>query len=199
MNDQQEFWRWFVQHQDELFDFEIDQERIFDSLSASLQKVEPHLTFEFGPKGAQREFIISAGGIKSAFPAVISLVRAAPLLPRWRITAFRPRRKPPEVIVFRDKHVQPKDVQFSLLDNGKTVGIRLFIPSFKEDDIDWRQIGYLLLDDALGEYDVESRLGFIKMYSPDASTTEKRYAFAELPLAFDRVLARLEVRPGDPS
>ena len=86
-----------------------------------------------------------------------------------------------------------------MLDNGKTAGVRLFIPSFQEDDTDWRQIGYLLLDDALGEYDVESRLGLIKMYPPDASTSEKRYPFTELPQAFDRLASKLEGQTGKPS
>ena len=67
MTVQQEFWDWFVQHQLELFDFEVDRERIFDQLASQLQKVDPNLTFEFGPKEVQREFVVSAGGIKSAF------------------------------------------------------------------------------------------------------------------------------------
>jgi hypothetical protein len=41
----------------------------------------------------------------------------------------------------------------------------LFIPGFREDDVALQQIGYLLLDGALGEYDVETRLGLIKMLS----------------------------------
>ena len=40
----------------------------------------------------------------------------------------------------------------------------------QEDDVDLKQIGYLLLDEALGEYDVETRLGLIKMLSPETST-----------------------------
>lgn len=194
MNAQEDFWKWFVQNQESLLDFEADPERIFDLLAAALQEVDPHLTFEFGPKEAKREFVISAGGIKGSFPAVASLVSAAPTLPRWRVTAFRPRRTPLNTITFRDKQARPEDVQFSLLNNGKIVGIRLFIPSFREDDADWKQIGYLLLDDALGEYDVESRIGLLKMYSPDASTTEKRYAFVDLPRIFDQFTSQLEAR-----
>ena len=56
MDSQLTFWRWFDAHQDELFDFEIDQERIFDDLSEQLIRVHPKLTFEFGPKADRREF-----------------------------------------------------------------------------------------------------------------------------------------------
>jgi hypothetical protein len=194
MNVLESFWDWFIRNQEALHDFEAGREQIFDSLAVELQKVDPHLTFEFGPKETKREFVISAGGIKGSFPAVASLVNAAPTLPRWQVTAFRPRRTPFNAIEFRGKQARPENVQFSLLDNGKIAGIRLFIPSFREDDADWKQIGYLLLDDALGEYDVESRVGFLKMYSPDALTTERRYPFVDLPQAFDQLVSQLEAR-----
>jgi hypothetical protein len=97
MSPYEKFWHSFTRHEAELFNFEKDQQRIFDKLFGALRKVNQDLVFEFGPKKQQegkerREFVISAGGIKSAFPAVISLRDAAPDLPRWHITAFRPRR-----------------------------------------------------------------------------------------------------------
>lgn len=199
MTRQQQFWKWFREHSNELFDFERDQERIFDQLATELQKVDPNLTFEFGPKGAKREFVISAGGIKKAFPAVSALAQSAPALDRWQVTAFRPRRMSANVLEFRGKRVDPKTVQFSLLDNGKIAGIYLFIPGFQEDDTDLKQIGYLLLDEALGEYDVEARLGLIKMLSPDANTNTQRYPLPHLPAQFDELVARLEGLTGKPS
>jgi hypothetical protein len=196
---QQDFWNWFIHHEEELFDFEADQERIFDQLAAELQKVDRDLTFELGPKEAKREFVISAGGIKRAFPSVSALVNAAPTLERWRVTAFRPRRSPANTVEFRGKCVDPKRVQFSLLDNGKTAGVYLFIPGFQEGDVDLKQIGYLLLDEALGEYDVEARLGLIKMHAPEAPTAEERYPLSDLPTRFDQLVTRLEGRSGRPS
>jgi hypothetical protein len=195
MTAQQTFWQWFSDHEGELFEFERNQEQIFDQLAARLRKVDPDLTFEFGPKREKREFVISAGGIKRAFPEVSALVAAAPSLRRWRVTAFRPRRPPPNVVEFRGKRVDPKDVQFSLLDNGKIAGIYLLIPGFREEDADLKQIGYLLLDDALGEYDVESKLGLIKMLAPEAHTSGDRHPFSELPRLFDQLVASLGGSP----
>ena len=77
---QQEFWNWFREHEMELLDFEADRERVFDQLATEIQKVDPRLTFEFGPKEATREFVISAGGIRGAFPAVSALMAAAQTL-----------------------------------------------------------------------------------------------------------------------
>ena len=89
------FWKWFVRNEAMLFDFEKDQEKTFHLLATELQKIHSSLTFEFGPKiNSIRDFVISADGIRAAFPAVIELAGAAPTLERWRVIAFRPRRTP---------------------------------------------------------------------------------------------------------
>jgi hypothetical protein len=115
------------------------------------------------------------------------------------VTAFRPRRTPPNIVEFQGKRVAPRDVWFSLLDNGKTPGIYLSIHDFQEDDANLKQIGYLLLDGTLGEYDVESRLGLIKMLSPQTATDGERYPLSELPAKFDELVSRLEGRSESPS
>jgi len=189
-----EFWNWFVLHEDELFNFdpkrEDDRERLFHELADELTKVDADLCFEFGPPDGKREFVISAGGIKRAFPAVLSLVKAAPGLDRWELIAFRPRRHP-MVVEFQGNRIDPDDVSFTLLDNGSTAGIYLFVPGFQENDTVLKQIGYLLLDEVLGEYDVETRLGLIKMLSPETNTHGERYPLIELPTLFDGLVSRL--------
>lgn len=192
------FWHWFDVHQDELFDFrvgEMDQERIFDDLSERLGRVHRHLTFEFGPRVDQREFVISAGGIREAFSAVTSLVAAAPKLDRWHITAFRPRRSPLNSVQIGEISVHPDDVEFSLLTKGSVIGIYLFLPGFREGNVVLNQVAYLMLDDALGEYDVETKVGLIKMMPPEAPRTTRRYPFPELPSLFDQLASRLAALP----
>jgi hypothetical protein len=203
MSDQDCFWTWFIQHEVALFEFdpnwETKRKELFERLAVEIRKVHPDLTFEFGPKGAIREFVISGGGIKDAFPSVIALAQAAPRLERWHFIAFRPRRWPISVVEIEGKRIDPKDVQFSLLDNGKMAGLYLFIPGFQESDVDIKQIGYLLLDEALGEYDVETRVGLIKMLSPDARTQGDRFPLHDLPALFDQLVSRLEGCSGTPS
>src|SRR5437764_14015749 len=122
MTAQEEFWNWFIRHEEGLFTFdpnnETEREKLFDRLATELQNVHPNLTFEFGPNEPRREFVISADGNKHAFAAVALLVNSAPPLDRWRVIAFRPRRPVSNVVQFRASRVDPKDVQFSLLDNG---------------------------------------------------------------------------------
>lgn len=88
-----DFWKRFQQNEVELFDFERDQEAIFDQLTVEMRKVHPSLTFEFGPKeNGGREFVISADGNKDAFPKVESLLR--PRNGALDSHQFRPRREP---------------------------------------------------------------------------------------------------------
>jgi len=203
MNTHDGFWNWVIEHEAELFEFDpkrvIERENLFDRLATELHKVHRDLAFEFGPRGPRREFVISAAGIKEAFPAVIGLAHAAPGLERRQFTAFRPRRTPINVVEIEGKRIDPRDVQFSLVDNGKVAGLYLFIPGYRDGDVDLKQIGYLLLDGALGEYDVETRLGLIKMLSPDTRTEENRSPLPDLPTLFDQLVTRLEGRLGSPS
>ena len=198
------FWKWFVEQEGELFAFEKDQERIFNALAGQFAKVDEELCFEFGPRETRngrevREFVISAGGIKSSFPAVVSLAKAAPPLERFYVTAFRPRRPPTHSIVCGGFSVSPDEVQVSLLSDGKQAGLHVFLPDSVTEDSARKMLGYLLLDEVLGEFDVETRVGLIKMYSANEPTGFDRMPLAELPAAFDQLVARLEGRHLQPS
>jgi hypothetical protein len=105
-----------------LFDFERDQDRIFDRLAAEMHKVDHDLTFEFGPKeNGKREFIISADGNIRTFPKVETLYAAAPVLPHWTIIKFRPRRAPFD-ITFGNKTVRAAEVSVIVHPHGKKSG-----------------------------------------------------------------------------
>ena len=87
-----------------------------------------------------------------------------------------------------------QQIQFSLIDNGTIIGMYLFIPGFNETEIAWKEIGYLLLDEALGEYDVETKLGPISVLSPDSDQAGERFPLNELPEIFDRHVLTLQNR-----
>ena len=93
---EQAFWKWFEKNQEDLFHFEKNREAVFDRLAKALKKVHDDLTFEFSPvrENGTREFVISAGGIKTAFPSVEALHASAPKLPKWTILKYRQRRFP---------------------------------------------------------------------------------------------------------
>lgn len=187
------FWRWFEQNQDMVFHFERDQESVFDRLQERLIALHPALAFEFSSAiDGRREFIISAGGFREGFPTVEALVATAPALPRWIVIGFRPRRHPIMPVTLGGKTIDPQSVDATLLSNGQMLGVRLFFRGYSEEEREiWLQIGYLLLDEALGEYDVEAKLGLVEFMPfamhPDAA----RVPLTELPDWFDREFAAL--------
>jgi len=182
----QNFWKWFQGNEGALFDFEKDRDRTFDRLSAEMHKVDPSLTFEFGPKqNGHREFVISADGIRSAFPAVEALFAAAPKLPRWTFIKFRPRR-PPYDITYGGVSVHAAAVLARAELHGATADITLFMPGYSDSNSAYTAIAYLLLDQALGEYDVETRVGQV-LIKPAEQAPRNASALSALPPSFDRL------------
>lgn len=165
---EQKFWKWFSAKSAQFFDFEQNQDRLFDELSKALSKVNEALCFEFGPKrdDGKREFIVSAGGVVEVFSAVLKLTDQAPALQQWEIVAFRPRR-PADFIdgmaLDIDGYVlEAEQVGFVIEPDGQRVGLNVFV---KEHDVAKESVifaTYLMLDTVLGEYDVETKLGFIE-------------------------------------
>jgi hypothetical protein len=190
------FWTWFEKNQDDLHHFEKDQERIFDRLATAMEKVHADLTFEFGPVSADRtrEFIISAGGIKAAFPAVEALHASAPKLPKWKFLKYRQRHSPIHDVEFANKEVKSSEVHYAIFkdDDPNKVGIMLFLDGYAEADkcSVWGQIGYLFLDEALGEFDVETHVGAIVFFDRSSKYFEHARPLAELPSHFDERLGR---------
>jgi len=196
------FWRWFETNQDDLLHFERDREAIFDRLAGALNRVHSDLTFEFSPvrKDGTREFVISAGGIKAAFPSVEALHAAAPKLPKWTILKYRQRRFPINDIEFADRKVKSANVHYAIFkdEDPKKVGIMIFLDGYSEKEKGkvWGQIGYLFLDEALGEYDVETHVGAIVFYNRESKYFAPARPLSELPAHFDEKLGRR--KPSEP-
>jgi hypothetical protein len=187
------FWKWFQEHEETLFYFEKDQERVFDVLAAEMHKVHPDLAFEFGPvEDGRREFVISADGIKAAFPAVESLYASAPKLKRWTFIKFRPRR-PPMGVEYGGVKVKVDDVFFTLQPDGGKAGITIHVRGYESQHQKvYKGIALLMLDQALGEYDVETKVGFIEVKSLDETTPLQQKPLKDLPKVFDEFMKYLK-------
>lgn len=158
------FWEWFLQNDEAIWNFESAREVVFADLLKELHGVHPDLTFEIGPEqNGVREFVVSAGGLKSAFPAVERLVAEAPPLGRWKLIKFRPRRSEIGTIEIGDIIIDPKAVMFTIEPDGTKFGITLFLGKLHDFDKDIHtQIGFLVLDETLGEYDVETQVATLQ-------------------------------------
>jgi hypothetical protein len=186
------FWKWFAANDERLFSFERNQEAIFDELSGRMRRVNDELTFEFGPvKDGKREFVISAGGIKSAFLSVEALYAKAPSLPRWIWVKYRPRRLPINDLKYGGKSVKADEVRYLLAKDGDKIGIVLFLPGYNEGEKGvFGQIGFLFLDEALGEYSIETQAGFIEFQGHDSKYFAQSRPLEELPAHFDELAGR---------
>jgi hypothetical protein len=182
------FWEWFAANRDVI---ERDvravssthpaSDLILHKLGGRLAQTHPDVVHEIGVHGdGQVELIISAGGIKAAFPTVSALIGAAPSLPGFKFTAFRPRVGPRQLQI-RGKTVGFDQVRFRASPEGDHLGLELFIDA-ELDPMELRTFGYLLLDAALGEYDVETGIGSIGI---QAGVPEDARPLADLPGEFD--------------
>ncbi len=182
------FWAWFQKNSDRLFQFERDQDRVFDDLAAALQRVNPHLTFEFGPVlDGRREFVVSAGGIHEAFPAVRALTSAAPSLSTWQIIPFRQPKSLGLTVHFGDTKLGADDIYFEHEPDGDRIGLRLHVRGYgPETEEVLGQAAFILLDNALGEYVVETRVGYIDL-QPLPEPPDDLEPFGNIRTVFDLV------------
>ena len=199
---EQDFWRWFLQNEPLLLHYSYtddDREETLDLVHTALKNVDEDLSFEFGPPAPRREFIISAGGIKASFPTVLRLRQAQPPLERWDITYFRPRRDPISTIDMDDVTVNSCDMEFSILSRDADIGLEIFMPAYDDSDARYKQIGYLFLDQALGEFDVETKVTYLRFFAATEPLKFERIPFKELPERFDELYDHLNDLSGKPS
>jgi hypothetical protein len=171
------FWQWFRTHADKVATIRSAKEPIADELATELHKVDPGLTFEVGFGGKRPILIISADGVLKTFPAVKRLVDAAPRpLGNWLIVAFRPRK--PEISSIelgngRKVSMDGLRVVTAPRHDGK-LDVVVYVSGGPVDD-SCKQAVFLLLDSALGEYDVEMRLGAIEMSDKPAPASARPF------------------------
>ena len=189
--DEEKFWNWFCKNSQMIYDFEENQEVIFDKIQEQLHKINPNLTFEISSvKNGKRDFVISADGIIEVFPFVEKLYSARPELEEWNFVKFRPRRKIDNSIRIGNKELNPADIKFMFIqdDSDGKIGIVLFMNGYNENEIEvYDQIGFLFLDEALGEYDTETYIGNIILQGFDSDYFDKSVGIELLSNEFDKI------------
>jgi hypothetical protein len=181
-----EFWNWFEKNENRLFTFETDRDRVFDEIAGKMKNVHESVTFEFGPVvDGKREFVISADGIKDAFPAVEKLYESAPKLSRWKFIKFRPRRVPMD-INYGGVKVKKADVFCTVEPDGNKAGVTVYIRGYQDRlKNQYTAIAFLMLDQALGEYDVETKVGFIEVHDFAKPSKLEKKPLADVTQVFD--------------
>jgi hypothetical protein len=186
-----EFWNWFERNSDLLFNFETNRGNIFELLSRKLNMVDENLTFEFGPvKNNTREFILSADGMRGSFCEVENLYNQKPELEKWTIVKFRQRHDMSAfVITINDITYSPKDIYYRLFKDDLKIGIFVFVKDYKEE-LHGNMI-FLMLDTALGEYDVETKVGTIECSDFNSEHFSDNLSLDTLPEKFDMMFKEI--------
>jgi len=179
------FWQWFVAHKDQVATIKRADEPIANQLAEELHRINTNLTFEMSVGEGNHEFIISADGIQSAFPAVKHLVAAAPTIPGWTVIAFRQRKSGLSIELGDGTKVGHETLMFQVLgSNGRKIDIAIYVKGAASVSDSAKKAVYLLLDATLGEYDVETRLGAIEI-EPATKAPKTARPFAELAKVVD--------------
>ena len=165
------FWRWFTEHEEAYRNFEVngpEQDRLFGEMDRALHRVHKGLQFVFDSGGSgTRKLVISADGMRDLIPVVQRLMAAAPELPGWKFTAFRPRMTDVAGVTLHIgvAEIGMSDLWFALRSEGDRIGLDIYLPGVVLANQDQGYtIAFLMLDTALGEYDVMTRVGSLEIH-----------------------------------
>lgn len=181
------FWKWFLAYSETLFSWNGNDETILEAFLKELKNVHPDLTFEIGPPTkTKRELIISANGIKEAFPYVAKLVNAKPNLNKWKVIAFRPRKGLDLAIQLGGITLDTKSIFFSYVqESNHKIGLKMYVQDVAEIDERVQYSVFIILDGLLGEYDVETKIGTIDIEPLISKEQERLYPLSKLPKIVD--------------
>ncbi len=164
------FWTWFAGNEarlrrayDERNTAPDQLQGLFVELRQQLDRIEDGLAFEFGrAEDDIYEFVLSADGIIERFPTVVGLKKAAPAIEGWRVIAFRPRVDDLMDVRYQNHDLKAQMIWYEVEEVDGLPDIVLYIKGFGYGD-DRAMVGasFIMLDMALGEFDLATRIGAI--------------------------------------
>ena len=184
------FWVWVTANVDALKGVKTGHEPTTEALSAELTKVQPGLVFELGVGREPFELIISADGELTLFPVVKRLVAAAPAIPGAKIIAFRPRKAVEQFAMdFEGRRLSGADLSFRALPDTARPGrvaIELYVDGWDDAKAKGlRNAAFLLLEAAVGEFDLETKVGAIEILPLPEKPKAPLKPLADLPATLD--------------
>jgi len=175
---EEKFWNWFSDNEGRFYELTQESENLeneINEISAKLKKVNSDLAFELLLEGVKKRFFISAGGIKDVFPVVEKMYEKAPELTKWDVVKFKQRKENfGELKIFGNSYNEDS-IFFSLFNDDDKTGIYLYFDDFKEALYPvFGQIGFVILDSLLGEYDVATNVGEIDFKSKNEMSDDAK-------------------------
>ena len=189
-NPEAKFWKWFEKNSPRFQAFEADRDQLIPLLSEQLSRYKEGLTFEVGVENeGVRDLVISADGVRDLFYAVHKLTEFSPQIPGWRVVAFRPRMDDYTRFscTFDGRSFDPKSIWFHARIENNLFDIIIYHSNYEDTDRNLIASGtYILLDMALGEYDVVTGIHYIDhQLLPANPESEGLRPFSDLRKVFD--------------
>jgi hypothetical protein len=184
-------WSWFRKSGEAFRDPHALDPRAIEKLGSLLSAIEDGLVFEFVmADGRANELVISADGRPELFGAVIDVVKAAPALEGWKVTAFRQPGPTTVSIEMGGSKMSYEDIWFRSSSSRGRTDLVLAVRGMTEQNHE--QLAgavFILLDNALGEYVAGTSLGEVSFADLPADPPSGGFRpLAEVSLAVTRIV-----------
>lgn len=184
-------WSWFRRSGEAFRDPHALDPRAIEKLGSLLAAIEDGLVFEFVmADGRANELVISADGRPELFGAVIDVVKAAPALEGWKVTAFRQPGPTTVSIEMGGSKMSYEDIWFRSSSSRGRTDLVLAVRGMTEQNHE--QLAgavFILLDNALGEFVAGTTLGEVSFADLPADPPSGGFRpLAEVSLAVTRIV-----------
>ena len=164
------FWKWFVDHNEELVamgDLEDKQrEQLENALQYQLTKYCDGLSYEIGEATANgRTITFTAEGDTDLFRYVVELVDNAPDLDWWDYVAFKQPLGTDLRVRFDRYTFETKKMYFQQLEceeEPEMLGLRIAVEGSNSDEEDFQVGVYVTLEALIGEFDCATLIGYME-------------------------------------
>lgn len=161
-NEVDAFWTWFNANKTSFNNItDNNRDEKLDTILAHLKPIKEGLAVEVSDefKGI-RDIVISANSDKENFSIVEKIVKNAPAMKGWTVTAFRQRANEDFTLKYDGLTFKPSKMLFyPIVENGK-LNIEVYINGIKNYNYDTvAYYGIIAMDSVLGEYDSVTKIG----------------------------------------
>jgi len=211
-SDYTQFWIWFAANEKILYYIKEDGDLI-DTIAAAIRSANSSVRFEIGNRnlnGKKAIIVISAGGIRKNIEIVEEFCKNVPKLKYWKVVKYKqrmPKLYPvycyvemgltkyslleDDEIYDLDDVLNPIDIYYTMKKREEKIELKLYIKNYtKYDEKILGTIAFLFLDQALGEYDVMTKIGNIDFLPLTEKEEEACFPITELRKNFNKIIKR---------
>lgn len=170
MNKVETFWKWFLDHNEQLTMLsdldEQEQQGLLDEMQQQLTTYQDGLTFEMGdPTPNGRTLTFSAEGDSDLFESLLQLTDGTPILDWWDVVPFKQPKGTDLKVLFDKYHFETKKMFFQQLENEiepDILGLRVALPNAVKEDEDQLVGVYVVIEALIGEFDCSTLVGYLE-------------------------------------